>query len=139
MRVHIGPLPSEGVLAWITYARGVMADRTAPDADPAARLSPDVVAGFVSFLDDWEEVARSSETFLWETDVDPEQVEFLALALFKIAVSLDDQVGGTGRPPAADDFYQAFVTSFLDAMTAENEALAAYAEELRSSWPDLDA
>jgi hypothetical protein len=104
-------------------------------------LAPEVIEGFAGFLAEWEAVARSSETFLWETEVDPEQIEFLALALFKIAVSLDADPPAelaAGRPTAADPFYQAFVLAFLDAMRAENKSLAAYAEELRSSWPGLD-
>jgi hypothetical protein len=119
----------------------VVAERSDPTGDPATRLAPEVIEGFAGFLDEWEKVARESDTFLWDTEVDPEQIEFLALALFKIAVSLSSEpppLGRTGRPLAGELFYRAFVVAFLDAMEAENRSLAAYAEELRSSWPDLD-
>jgi hypothetical protein len=101
-------------------------------------VDPSVLEGFLGFLDEWEALADASPTFLWETDVDPEQIEFLALALFKIASSLEvaDQ-GPTGAPLDGELFYRSFVTAFLDAMEAESRSLAAYAEELRSSWPNL--
>lgn len=136
MRVHVGPIASSSSLLWIEYARGVLADRTnGPDAPPS-----DVVAAFVGYLDSWHEVAETSPTFLWEADVDAEHVQFLALALFRIASQVYDTVS-VGRFPAMPDesipFYRAMVEAFLDAMVEEGGSLRAYAEELRSTWPRL--
>lgn len=141
MRVHVGPIPSDGASEWIAYARGVLDDPTSAQALESVRMAPEVLVGFLEFLDEWEAVARASPTFLWETDVDPEQIEFLALALFKIATSLatNPRPGHPGAPVEGELFYRSFVNAFLDAMAAENRSLAAYAEELRSSWPFLEA
>lgn len=136
MRVHVGPIPARSALLWIDYARDVLADRAAAaDAPPS-----DVVDAFVGYLDTWQAVAQRSSTFLWEADVDAEQVQFLALALFRMASKVYDTVS-TGRFPVMPDegiaFYRAMVEAFLDAMAGEDDSLAAYAEELRSTWPRL--
>jgi hypothetical protein len=41
-------------------------------------------------------------------------------------------------PVAGIPFYRAFIEAFLHAMALENKSLAAYAEELRSSWPGVE-
>jgi hypothetical protein len=61
---------------------------SAPDA-----LPPEVLNGFVDFLDEWDAIA-ASPTFLWETDVDAEQIEYLALALYRLASDLADAAAG---------------------------------------------
>ncbi len=100
-----------------------------------------MLAGFVAFLDEWDAIASSSDSFLWDTDVDPEQVEFLSLAMHRVASELDEAAQRRGyrlMPDVAEPFYRAVVTGFLDAMAAESPTLAAYAEDLRSAWPGLD-
>jgi hypothetical protein len=138
VRVHLGPVPTEGATAWIRYARQAVAEKAAaPDSDP---LPADALAGFVRFLDEWEAVAAHSTTFLWEADVDPDTVEYLALALYRFASELDEAARRRGfdlMPDEAMPFYRAVVTAFLDAMATESEAIAAYAEDLRTDWPRL--
>jgi hypothetical protein len=137
VHVHVGPIPSDSASAWIAFARSVLDDGF--DTGPPD-LSPEVRTGFLGFLDEWEAVAAAGPTFLWDTDVDPEQIEFLALALHRVASSLSDAAVRRGHglmPEAGTPFYRAIVTAFLDAMAAESRTLAAYAEELRSSWPGL--
>jgi hypothetical protein len=141
VRVHVGPLPSEGVSEWIAFARGILATRLSDDAPEELRLPDEVAGGFLGFLDEWEAVAQASPTFLWVTDVDPEQIEFLALALYKVAENLSAESarrGQTFTPPGGELFYRSFITAFLDAMSAENKSLAAFAEQLRTTWPYLD-
>jgi hypothetical protein len=138
VHVHVGPIAADSASAWISFARGVLDDRTAarePD------LPPEVLAGFVGFLDIWETVASASDEFLWDTDVDTEQIEFLALALHRVASELDEAARRRGyalMPSKSAPFYRAVVNGFLDAMAGESPTLAGYAEELRSSWPGLD-
>jgi hypothetical protein len=139
VQVHVGPIPSRDAVEFIRYARGVLAERSSTEAPEHTRVTPEVLQGFLGFLDEWESIAERSSTFLWETDVDAEQIEFLALALFKIASSLDTPAPGANDGPQPGAlFYRSFVNAFLDALSAENRSLAAYAEELRSSWPGLD-
>jgi hypothetical protein len=138
VRVHVGPIASDGVSEWIAYARGVLEERrgaSTPDS-----LPPEVLDGFIGFLDEWDAIVAKSPTFLWETDVDPEQIEFLALALYRLATDLAEAAQRRGyalMPAEGLLFYRVVVNGFLDAMTAESRSLAAYAEELRSTWPGL--
>jgi hypothetical protein len=136
VRVHVGPIEASSALLWIEYARGVLADRVAmQDAPPG-----DVVAAFVGYLDTWNEIAHHASIFLWEADVDAEEVQFLALALFRIASEVFDTMS-IGRFPVMPDesipFYRAMVEAFLDGMVEEGGSVGAYAEELRSTWPRL--
>jgi hypothetical protein len=138
VHVHVGPITADSASAWIVFARGVLDNRTSTGAPD---LPPEVMAGFVGFLDEWELIASTSDAFLWDTDVDTEQVEFLALALHRVASELNEAALRRGyalMPPESAPFYRAVVNGFLDAMAAESPTLAAYAEELRSSWPGLD-
>jgi hypothetical protein len=141
VRVHVGPLPPDGVLEWIDFARGVL-DRGVDGVRPFAESLPEeVLEGFRGFLDEWEEAARTSDPFLWETEVDPEQAEFLAHSLLNIARELEDLAARRGQyvmPPSGVPFYRAFIEAFLHAMTLENKSLAAYAEDLRASWPGVE-
>jgi hypothetical protein len=141
VRVHVGPLPSGGVLEWIEFARRVL-EAGPSGGRPLAEVVPtEVLDGFQGFLTEWEDAARASDTFLWETEIDPEQAEFLAHALFNVASQLyaaADRRGTFETPPAGAPFYRAFIEAFLHAMTMENKSLAAYAEELRTSWPGVE-
>ena len=137
MHVHVGPIAADSASAWIAFARRVLDDRTAVGAP---ELPAEVLGGFVGFLDEWDVIASASATFLWDTDVDTEQVEFLALALHRIASELTEAARRRGyalMPEQGAPFYRAVVNGFLDAMATESPTLAAYAEELRSSWPTL--
>jgi hypothetical protein len=137
VHVHVGPIAADSASAWIAFARRVLDDRAAVGAP---ELPAEVLAGFVGFLDEWDTIAASSATFLWDTDVDTEQVEFLALALHRIASELTEAARRRGyafMPEQGAPFYRAIVNGFLDAMAAESPTLASYAEELRSSWPTL--
>jgi hypothetical protein len=140
VRVHVGPLPSEGVTEWIVFARRMLDDGPTGRRPLSETTSDEVLVEFRRFLDEWDAAARSSDTFVWETEIDPEQAEFLAHALFNIATEVFTAANRRGTfetPPAGAPFYRAFIEAFLHAMTMENKSLAAYAEELRTSWPGV--
>ena len=140
MRVQVGPLPSGGVGIWIAYARTVVAQMiTHPELGDVA-LEPDVVEAFDRYLDEWEDVAAEQSTFLWVTEVEPERVEFLGRAFFSIAASLARAAERRGypiSPPEGDEFYQALVKAFLDALAHEGRSRLEFSEQLRDEWPGL--
>lgn len=140
MRVQVGPLGSSGVLAWVAYARTVV-DEATSGRHPELTLEPEVAAAFRGFLDEWQAAAEAGGEFLWATEVDPEQVEFLAHAFHHVAVALANAAERRGFPLApseGDEFYLALVTAFLDALGREGGARSEFAEELASTWPGLD-
>jgi hypothetical protein len=129
------------VAEWILFARRMLDSGPSGGRPLSETVPPEVLDGFRRLLAEWDRAAASSETFLWETDIDPEEAEFLAHALFNIASELFAAASRRGRyetPAAGAPFYRAFIEAFLHAMTLENRSLAAYAEELRTSWPGVD-
>jgi hypothetical protein len=140
MRVQVGPLASGGVGLWIAYARTVVAQMiTHPELGDVA-LEPDVVEAFDRYLGEWEAVAAEHSTFLWVTEVEPERVEFLGRAFFSIAANLARAAERRGypiSPPEGDEFYQALVKAFLDALAHEGRSRLEFSEQLRDEWPGL--
>ena len=140
MHVQVGPLSSSGALVWIAYARTVLAQAMTGQAPGGVHLDPDVVEAFEGFLEEWEQEAKGGGPFLWVGEIDPERVEFLAHAFSNVATALAadaDERGFPVGPPEGEDFYQAVVIGFLDALSLEGGAIGAYAVELRANWPGL--
>lgn len=135
----MGPVPSESVIAFVTQARKQLAD-----VDHAAVLSnaltPDLVAAFEGYLDDWDRAAHEGDETHWSTEVDSDYLEFAVNGLFQIVRYLDE-VGDLSIGP--DDprlpFYRALVSGLLHALEAEDEPSLEYAEQLRDHWPGLGA
>ena len=140
MRVQVGPIPSGGVGIWSAYARTVMAQlMTHPEHDDVV-LDDDVIEAFDRYLAQWEDLAAEQTTFLWTTDVEPERVEFLGQAFFSIAESLARAAERRGypiSPPEGEEFYQALVKGFLDALAHEGRSRLEFSEQLRDEWPGL--
>ncbi len=140
MRVQVGPLPSGGVGIWIAYARTVVAQIITHPDHTDVTLDPDVIEAFDRYLDEWEDLAREQSVFLWTTEVEPERVEFLGRAFFAIAESLARAAERRGypiSPPEGEEFYQALVKAFLDALAHEGRSRLEFSEQLRDDWPGL--
>ena len=144
MHVELGPLPAQSARAWLAYATGVLdeVDRGGGRiGNRTVTVTPDVLEAFRTYVGAWT-VAAEDEPFRWAGDADPEVVEYLLHAWFKLAAALAERTarkGGTGQPEEGRHFYQALVVGLLDALAAEgHEPTAAFAEELRSFWPGLD-
>jgi hypothetical protein len=140
MRVQVGPLPSGGVSLWIAYARTVVAQIITHPEQGDVALDADVVEAFDRYLDEWEDRAAEQTLFVWSTEVDPERVEFLGRAFLSIADSLARAAARRGypiSPPEGDEFYQALVKGFLDALAHEGRSRLEFSEQLRDEWPGL--
>jgi hypothetical protein len=140
MQVQVGPVPTGGVGMWIAYARTVIGQHLAHPGHLGVTLSPDVVEMFEEYLDDWEAVAENGAEFIWVTEVEPEKVEFLGRAFLTIAEALAKAAEERGypiSPPEGDEFYQALVKGFLDALAHEGRSRLEFSEYLRDDWPGL--
>jgi hypothetical protein len=137
VRVELGPIPADSARAWIAYAREILAQRRAHDAET---LPDDVRAGFEAYLSEWE-AAISGPELRWEAEVDPELVEYLVHGFYRVATRLAEESerrGGRVSPAEGDLFYRGLVHALLDAMAAEGSAAAEFAEQLREFWPGID-
>jgi hypothetical protein len=140
MRVQIGPLPSGGVSIWIAYARTVIGQALVHPDQLGVHLEPDVIEAFDGYLAEWDDVASAGTEFLWVTEVEPDRVEFLGRAFLAIAESLAQAAEKRGypiSPTEGEEFYQALVKAFLDALAHEGRSRLEFSEQVRDEWPGL--
>ena len=140
VQVRLGPIPSEHVNAWVTYANHVL-DTVATDAGGSGVWLPaDAVAGFEAYLAAWSAVADESDTFVWEGDVPQEEAEYLFHAFFRVATHLATQAETQGRqaPEGSEPFYRTLVSGLLHALDQEGDATSEFSQHLRAFWPGLD-
>ena len=140
MRVRVGPLPSAGAGLWIAYARTVVGRAVVRPDELGVALPADAIETMDSFLDEWDEAAADGPTFVWETDLAPDQLLMLGGAWLDIATALARNAETRGypmSPPEGEAFYQALVTGFLDALDAAGDDYAELAGRLRADWPGL--
>lgn len=136
MRVVIGPVSAHSARIWLAYARDVVAElgKLAPDECFA---TSEVRRIFAGYLTDWIRAARGDE-FVWEREIEPEQVEYHVHAFHQVAMMLARREERTGEPQApagGEDFYAAVLTGTLNALEAEGQASAAFARHLGEFWP----
>jgi hypothetical protein len=137
MRVEIGPVEASSARAWIAFARDVIGQRRAHDAQT---LPGDVRAGFEAYLSEWEDAIEGDEV-RWESEVDVELLEYLVHAFYRVATRLAEEAERRGSrisPPEGEAFYRCVVTGLLDALSRSGNGRAAFAEELRSFWPGYE-
>ena len=139
MHVRVGPLPSAGVGLWIAYARNVVGRTMVRPDELGVELDRRDIEAFDRFLDSWEQAA-AGPVFDWEADLDADVVVRLGTTWLAIAEALSGQAERRGypmSPPEGDEFYQALIRGFLDALEGGGGDHARVAAELRASWPGL--
>lgn len=138
MRVEIGPVPVGSALAWLDYAGDVIHElRAAPRA-----VTEDVLDAFTAYVDEWRATAERAtragdDVFRWIGDANPENVEYLVFALYRLGTHLtQEEEGGLRepRPAAATKFHTVLVRSVLAALETEGEAEAHFVRQLREVW-----
>jgi hypothetical protein len=137
MRVEIGPVEASSARAWIAFAREVLAQRRAHDAET---LPDDVRDGFEGYLAEWEAAARG-EQLRWESEVDVELLEYLVHAFYRVATRLAEEAErrcSRASPPEGEAFYRCLVSGLLDALSSAGNGHASFADELRPFWPGYE-
>jgi hypothetical protein len=137
--VHVGPVESQSVLVWTSYSRAVL-HSTLASRESKMTLDASLLEGFEALLDQWEQTARAGDQFVWSTDAEPEQLEYLAHAFFNIVSSIARESEARGErvsPAEGDAFYYALVHGLLAALFDAGGSHAEFAEFLRASWPGL--
>lgn len=136
MRVHLGPVSSSSVRMWVAYARTVLAQALSQaDAPP---IGDEVVRNFEWYLDAWDDAAARQDEVVWVGEIAAEQLEFLAHAFYRLTAVLAEEADQRGypiSPPEGEEFYQALVRAIIEALEHEDDARAAFSEQLRADWP----
>lgn len=137
MRVDVGPVAPASAFAWMEWADEALEElSTRPEPWPSA--SPSVFVDAASYLQRWMPCTGSlPNTLRWQADVDPDELEYLVHAFFKLDTQLSKQVGA-GVPDAPEEsrtFYVVLVRALLHALETQSPARAAFVAQLRSCWP----
>ena len=136
MRVDVGPVPRSSVLRWVEWAETVLDEVR---AEPAGSDGVAALAHFDSYLGHWRRMAcDGTADFRWEAEVDPDSLEFFTLALYNLDRRLAAEVERGEReagPVEAHAFNLVLVRALLHALAGESRGRAAFAEQLRWSWP----
>lgn len=141
MVLELGPYPAEDVLRWSMFARRILVElRSSPDNENL--VSPDVIDLWAKTLDEWTSEAQSRvdqhSPFRWETELEPEVVEFLLDGLDRC---LNSPTVMSWITPAEAEQQRAFTTlvirSFVDSLSAEGHSGQHYADQILISLGNL--
>jgi hypothetical protein len=134
MKVFVGPVARESVLAWAEWAHGVIDDlRNDPRA--GACLSARVLEDYVA---EWEgTTGRSDGTFRWNSEVHAEDLEYLTNALYNLDLRLaaDDRSRTGALPVEGRLFHLVLVRALLSTLALEGSTHAAFADQMQAAWP----
>lgn len=138
VELDVGPVPPASAVAWMDWAAQTFAEfRRCPP--PRTRFSAEALDGIECYFQQWEPLTHIlDEAFRWQTEIDPDELEYLLCALFR----LDEQPSGDARRgerrPAYDEgrlFFLVLVRALLHALETESPGRAAFADQLRTAWP----
>ena len=133
VQISLGPIPSQVVLSWCTYAR--LALNTMAVEDHPFELPLDIELQLRDCLQSMMEVAAPGPVFQWDTSIDVERLKLILQYWFNIAALLDEQARRRGFVAAAADtreFYEHLVERLTAALPA-----GTFAQRLRTTWPGL--
>ena len=138
MRLEVGPVEPASAAAWLEWADEILGELRR-GAETGTPLSAEVVDDLRHHLEQWRpEIGSPQATFRWRGEIDCEQLEYLVHGLFTLDVQLSSELQDGDRaavPDEARDFYLVLIRALLHALELESPGRAAFADQLRSSWP----
>lgn len=136
LQLDVGPVPSAGVRAWVRWAQNLTGQLRRAPRTPAP--SGRALETFDAYLRQWDSLAKAQDVFRWRTRLDADDVEYL-LHIFH-TVMRQRAVGADGRmvlaPAQGRPFYELLTGRLLIGLTGDGGPRMAFAESVRSSWPD---
>lgn len=133
----MGPVEPASATAWIQWAGATLAELRL-SSGTGASLPVEVVDELRHYVEQWRRESRSTRgSFRWHGEIDPEELEHLVHAFFTLDGQLSPEIHAE-RSTAKDrgrDFYLVLVRALLHALETESPGRAAFADQLRSSWP----
>jgi hypothetical protein len=131
MEVVVGPVPAASVGAFAVFAR-----HTLEGAGPGADVPSDAARAFLDYIAEWDALAGEPGDVTWVVTAEPEVVEYLVYAFWRVAKEMNDEAGAaTVVPPDGAAFYWLLVGALLSALDAAGGSHAELAANLREFWP----
>jgi hypothetical protein len=137
VRLEVGPVEPASAAAWIQWADETLSKRRLRSGTGVS-LPAAVLDELRHYVEQWKPQSRSMHrTFRWHGEIDPDELEHLVHAVFTLDVQLSHQVHGerSAAPDEGRDFYLVLVRALLHALEMDSPSRAAFADQLRSSWP----
>lgn len=133
----MGPVEPASAAAWTQWADETLAKLSVRSGTEAS-LPSDVLDELRHYVGQWKRGTRSMHgDFRWHGEIDPDELEHLVHAFSTLDAQLSNEVHGN-RPVLPDrgrDFYVVLVHALLHALEMDSPSRAAFADQLRSSWP----
>jgi hypothetical protein len=141
MRIEVGPCPADSVLAWTGQARAVLElVRTRTIVLPFA-LPDDVLQSYTATLDEWDELASSTDPFVWAGDLEPATVRHLVQYWVNLVQYLVENADGSTIPLMPLEglpFRDVLIPAITSALAAEpDETTHRFGELTSDQWPGL--
>ena len=138
MRVELGPIAPVNAVAWLTWVRDAL-DEPDPASDRGDDHADDVLAHVRGYLEQCRSRnVAADETLRLNMDIEPDELEYLVHAFHTLdARLLSDLRGDDGQcvPDEGRRFHVVLVRDLLRALEGVDPSRAAFADQLRSSWP----
>jgi hypothetical protein len=132
MEVVVGPVEARSVRAFVAFARGILS----LEDGPGAAVPSDAARDYDDYLDQWEALAEAGGEVTWAAETDPEVMEYLVYAFYRLTKDLLDEAEAPRIiPDDAVAFYVLLVGAVLDALKEVGGAQAEFADHLREFWP----
>ncbi len=134
MDVVVGPVSAHSMGAFASFARA-----TLEGAGPGSDVPSDAARSFFAYIAEWEELAIRGGDVTWSAEAEPEVVEYLVYAFWRVAKEVNDDAGPAQVVPTdAAPFYWLLVGGLLTAMEEAGGSHAEFAANLREFWPAGD-
>lgn len=132
MEVVVGPVEASSVRAFVAFARGILSGTEGP----GAAVPSDAARDYDDYLDQWDDLATEDGEVTWVADAEPEVMEYLVYAFYRLAKDLLDEAEQPRLiPEEAEAFYVRLVGAVLDALAEVGGSQAEFAAHLREFWP----
>ncbi len=139
MRLLVGPVAPECAAVWTQWALDAIDELRAEGAS-AGPLPPETLDAIDVYVRAWAEATRRGKVFRWQSEVDPDHLEYVTNALYNLDGYLAAQIlRGRRRaaPVEAEVFHGVLVDALLHALAEESPCRAAFSEQLGQTWPAL--
>ncbi len=139
MRLLVGPVAPDCAVVWTEWALGAIDELRAAGASTGP-LPPETLDTIDGYVRAWAQATRRGKVFRWQSEVDPDQLEYVTNALYNLDGHLAAQITHGRRPAApveAEVFHGVLVEALLHALAAESPCRAAFSEQLAQTWPAL--
>lgn len=131
----MGPVAPAAATAWIEWA-----DVSPPvgEGDRGSNGAGGVIDDVNRYLEQCTPLPGTVDACRWHMEIHPDELEHLVLAFYHLDVQLSDEVRRGQRsdpPPEGRHFHLVLVRDLLHALDVDSPGRAAFADQLRSSWP----